>query len=166
MADLNRNSSYHCKFSAALCLMMALTCQQATAQLNITTVQNFNFGSFYQGNSGGTIHISATGQRLATGDIILINNDFNSTQAIFEIEAPAGTIITLLNGPDATLAGSNGGTMLLHAGVADPESPLIINSIPPARSSVSIAAALTVGNRQNSPPGSYQGSFSVIINQQ
>jgi hypothetical protein len=87
-------------------------------------------------------------------------------QAIFEIDAPAGTIISILNGPDATLTGSNGGTMSLHLGNSYPASPFTTTVTPPARTPVSIGGTLTVGNATVSPPGSYTGTIDITFNYQ
>ena len=60
------------------------------AQINTYSIQGFDFGTFYQGSNGGTIDISTEGLRTASGDIILMNTWQPSSQAIFEITAPAG----------------------------------------------------------------------------
>src|SRR5947208_2894453 len=70
------------------------------------TVQNINLGAFSHGNTGGTLIIGADGTRSATGDVVPLNLGVSYYNAIFEIEAPPGAIISILNGPDATLTGS------------------------------------------------------------
>ncbi len=153
------------KYTIFLYLFIVFNSFSASSQITIYPVQNFNFGTFYQGYSGGTVNISATGERSATGDIILMNTSASDSQAIFDIQAPAGSIISLST-PDATLTGSNGGTMTLHISHTDPASPFNTNAVPPNLTRIQVAGALTVGNRTSSPPGIYQGSFSVTFNQQ
>ena len=145
--------------------LLVFTSFKASSQIIIDPVQNFNFGTFYQGNSGGTIDISPTGSRSATGDIILMNTGVSDSQAIFEIQAPAGSTISI-NSPDAILTGSNGGTLTLHIGNADLGSPFSTTVVPPSRTRLQIGGILKVGNRLNSPPGLYQGTFSITFHQE
>jgi hypothetical protein len=132
----------------------------------VYTLQNMSFGAFSQGNNGGTVQISAAGVRTVTGSVVPLNFGVQYGQAIFEIEAPAGTIISIVNGPDATLTGSNGGTMSLHLGNSDPASPFNTTVTPPARTRVNIGATLTVGNATVSPPGAYTGTIDISFNYQ
>lgn len=132
--------------------------------LSVTTVQNMSFGAFAQGSSGGTVIISNTGSRSVTGTVVPLNLGTAYNQAIFEVEAVEGTVVSISNGPDATLTGSNGGTMSLHIGNADPGSPFISTIASPGRTQVKIGGTLTVGNLATSPPGSYSGTFYITFN--
>jgi hypothetical protein len=136
------------------------------AQIKTYPIQDFNFGTFYQGLAGGTISISSTGSRTTTGDIIVLNSWAGNTQAMFDIEAPAGSTISILNGPDVTLAGSNGGTVTLHLAGTDLGSSFITSAAPPARTRINLAGQLIIGNQVVSPPGAYQGTFTLIFNQE
>src|SRR5439155_10682320 len=98
----------------------------------VNPAYSLNFGSFFQGVSGGTITISPDGLRSTTGDIIQADLGIPYSPAIFEIDANPGTLISILNGPDVTLSGSNGGAVSLHIGIADPSSPFITSAAPPA----------------------------------
>jgi hypothetical protein len=152
------------KYTIVFCSFIVFNPFRASSQITIYPVQNFSFGTFYQGN-GGTVNISAAGERSATGDIILMNTSAPGSQAIFDIQAPAGSIISLST-PDATLTGSNGGTMTLHISNTDPASPFNTTAVPPNLTRIQVAGILSSGNRTSSPPGVYQGSFSITFNQQ
>ena len=132
--------------------------------LYVYTVQNINFGAFAHGNTGGTLTIAADGTRTATGDIILLNLGVSYYNAIFEIEGPPGAIISILNGPDATLTGSNGGSMTLKIGNSTPASPFNNTLAPPGRTSVSIGGTLTVGGAAAAPSGNYTGTIYITFN--
>jgi hypothetical protein len=134
--------------------------------ISVFTVQNIKFGAFTQGISGGTVIIANDGSRSATGEILPLNLGSQYFQAIFEIEAPIGTIISIINGPDATLTGSNGGSMSLQIGTPEPLSPFNTVISPPGRTQVSIGGKLTVGNLAVSPPGNYSGTFFITFNQE
>lgn len=142
-----------------------LNCLPANSQgLNVTTIQNLSFGAFSQGSSGGTITVSSAGSRTASGTVVPLNLGIQYFQAIFEVEDSTGTIVSILNGPDATLYGSNGGTMSLHLSSSSPASPFISTIDPPGTTAISIGGTLTVGNADTSPPGNYTGTFYITFN--
>ena len=134
--------------------------------LSVYTVRNMSFGAFSCGSTGGTITVSNTGIRSATGSVIPLNMGVLYFQSIFDIDAPVGTVVSILNGPDATLTGSNGGTMSMHIGNSDPGSPFITTVTQPVRTPVNIGATLTVGNPSANPPGTYNGTFYITFIQE
>ena len=134
--------------------------------LSAYTVQNMSFGAFSTGTTGGTVIVSTNGTRAVTGDVVPLNLGTQYFQAIFDIDAPIGSIISLLNGSDATLTGSNGGSMSMHIGGSDPPSPFITIVSQPTRTQVSIAGTLTVGSPAANPPGAYNGTFYITFNQE
>ncbi|MEP7237091.1 MAG: DUF4402 domain-containing protein [Ferruginibacter sp.] len=132
--------------------------------LTIYTVQNMSFGAFSIGNSGGTVAISNNGTRSVTGDVLGLNMGTPYFHAIFDVDGPQGAIVSILNGPDVTLTGSNGGSMSMHIGNSDPSSPFLITVAQPARTQVNIGGTLTVGNAAANPPGNYSGTFYITFN--
>ena len=132
----------------------------------VNPAQGLIFGAFYQGVIGGTIILTPSGSRSATGDLVLANLGVPFSPAIYEIDANVGTVVSIMNGPDITLTGSNGGTIRLHIGAASPTSPFITTAVSPARTQVSIGGTLTVGSPLANPSGSYSGMFSVTFIQQ
>jgi hypothetical protein len=132
----------------------------------VNPAQVLSFGAFYHGTTGGSVIIYPNGSRSVTGDVIQANVGTVYSPALFEIEANEGTLIAILNGPDVTLSGSNGGTMTLHIGNAAPASPLVTTAPSSQRTLVSIGGTLTVGNALTNPPGNYSGTFSVTFIQE
>lgn len=128
--------------------------------------QGLIFGSFFRGNTGGTVVLFPDGSRSVTGDIIQSNSGVPFSPAIYEIEANLGTVVTILNGSDVTLNGSNGGTVSLHIGSSSTGSPFITSAITPARTTIRIGGTLTVGGPLTSPSGAYSGVFYVTFIQQ
>jgi hypothetical protein len=156
-----------------LLLMVSSVCKAQTPTdtlpgdpggLYVYTVQNMSFCAFAHGNSGGSITISNTGSRTSTGDVVPLNLGVSYYNAIFEIEAPPGAIISILNGPDATLTGSNGGSMLLSIGNSSPISPFTNSLAPPSRTQINIGGTLTVGGSGSAPPGTYTGTIYITFN--
>ena len=128
--------------------------------------QGMIFGAFFQGSSGGTVILLPDGSRSSTGSLILANLGYSYSPALFEIDANTGTNVSIMNGPDVTLTGSNGGSIGLHIGASSKGSSFITSIASPARTQVWIGGTLTVGNPLANPSGSYSGSFSVTFIQQ
>ena len=134
--------------------------------MRVSTFQHLSFGAFINGNSGGTVTVDPGGSRSVTGDIIPVYLSQQFHPAIFEVEANAGVIINILNGPDVWLIGSNGGTLLLHIGSSLPLPPFINTTKPPFRTQVMVGGTLTVGNSLANPPGNYTGDFFITFFQE
>jgi hypothetical protein len=132
--------------------------------ISVYTVQNISFGAFSIGSTGGTVIISNSGARSVTGDVIPLNLGTLFFQSIFDIDAPLGSIVSILNGSDVTLAGSNGGSMSMHIGNSDPPGPFVITVPQPTRTPVSIGGTLTAGTPVANPPGTYTGTFYITFN--
>ncbi|HMK03338.1 MAG TPA: DUF4402 domain-containing protein [Ferruginibacter sp.] len=130
----------------------------------VYTVQNMSFGAFSIGSAGGTVIISTSGSRSVSGDVVALNLGTPYFQAIFDIDAPQGAIVSILNGSDVTLNGSNGGSMSMHIGNSDPPSPFVITVPQPVRTQVSIGGTLTAGSPGANPPGTYNGTFYITFN--
>jgi len=127
--------------------------------------EGLRFGAFFQSPSGGTITINPSGSRIVTGGVIEADMGYAYAPANFEITAEPGTLISIVNGPDVVLNGSNGGSMTLHIGTSAPTSPLITTAIPPIQTSVKVGGTLTVGSPVANPSGYYTGSFIVTFMQ-
>jgi hypothetical protein len=128
--------------------------------------QGLIFGAFFQGSSGGTVIVYPDGSRSVTGSLVQANLGYPFSPAIFEVDANAGTVVSIMNGPDVTLTGSNGGSITLHIGAASTGTVFTTTVAPPSRTQVRIGGTLTVGNPLANPSGSYSGSFSVTFIQQ
>jgi hypothetical protein len=131
--------------------------------VTVSTAQHLRFGSFIQSGVNGTVTVTYDGFRTATGSIILPNMSSIVTPALFIVDAEPGTLITILNGPTATLTGSNGGTISLELGASSTRSPFITRS---QYTDVFIGGTLTVGSLQANPAGFYNGTFQVTFIQE
>ncbi|QGK73461.1 DUF4402 domain-containing protein [Flavobacterium sp. SLB02] len=129
----------------------------------VNPAQGLNFGAFYQGGTGGSVIVYPNGSRATTGSVIQTSQGFSFSPAIFEVEAEPGTLVTIVNGPDVILTGSNGGTIVLSIGSADPPSPFIATATSPSRTLIRVGGTLTIGNPLVNPPGNYNGTFSVTF---
>ncbi|MCX6226456.1 MAG: DUF4402 domain-containing protein [Bacteroidia bacterium] len=130
--------------------------------VTVSTLQYLNFGTFCYGDGSGTsVIIYPDGTRTSTGNILLLSSSFST--ALYDVEAIPGTIITIANGPDAILTGSNGGTLTLHIGDSYPPSPFITTG---KHTTVTIGGTLIIGVVGANPAGVYGGTFSVNFIQQ
>jgi hypothetical protein len=153
-------------------IIISLIYMQSTAQempprpVSVSVLRSLSFGAFSNGISGGSVTISPLGMRYSMGSIILIDMGYLYYPAIFGVVGNPGTILHILNGPDETLTGSNGGTLLLQIGESNPGDPIIINVAPPSIMEIRIGGALIVGTPMANPPGLYNGSFTLILVQE
>lgn len=130
------------------------------------TAQTLSFGAFTLGASGGTVTVNPDNSRNSTGDVILLGLGYPVTSALFDVTANPGTLISILNGADVVLPGSNGGSLLLTIGSSLPASPFVTDAIPPLTTSLYIGGTLTVGSIVANPAGSYSGTFDLTFIQE
>jgi hypothetical protein len=152
-----------------LTMQLSVSAQQPppnTISIYVNPSQGLMFGAFFQGTSGGSVIIYPNGSRAVTGDVIQANLGFAFSPAIIEVEANPGTLVSILNGADAVLAGSNGGSMTLHIGAASTGTPFITTATPPARTQIRIGGILTIGSPLANPAGTYNGTFSITFIQE
>lgn len=139
---------------------------EVMAQVLVYAEKGVQFGSFVAGSAGGTLTVTFEEARTVTGSIILINQGEPFQSAVFGIEAPFGTTVNIINGPDVVLAGSNGGEITLSLGVSSRGSSFVSTAVPPDRNYVSISTSLTVGAGVDNPPGNYGGNLSITVIQE
>ena len=158
----------------AVGILCLLACQlQVSAQqkppapisVAFNPAQGLRFGAFFQSPSGGTVVVNPNGTRTVTGGVIEADMGYAYAPATFEITANPGTLITIVNGPDVVLSGSNGGSMTLHLGSSSPASPFITTVASPMQTAVNIGGTLYVGSPVANPSGYYTGSFLVTFMQ-
>src|SRR5512135_3690086 len=153
---------------AFLCLSLIFNFHQLAGQQNPprpvridVTAQSLSFGAFYNGASGGTVIVDQFSVRTATGSVVLLNLGIPFSAVLFEVHAHPGTIISILNGPDAILTGTPSGSMSLHLGNSNPASPFVATSNFNVAIQLTIGGTLTVGPPVANPPGTYTGTFNI-----
>jgi len=145
-----------------------LFCQEPPPRpIEITvTGQSLCFGAFTQGNSGGSVTVTAAGLRSWGGDVVLLNLSISFSPALFLVTGDPGTLVTIQFGDDTSLTRVGGGSMNLEIGDSDPSGYFVIATTPPASTELKVGGILTVGNATNNPPGSYSGTFDIILIQE
>jgi hypothetical protein len=104
--------------------------------------------------------------RTATGDVILLSMGYSFSTTLYEVIANPGTIISILNGPDVSLPGSNGGSITLTIGASDPASPFVTTTPPPLPTYLNIGGTISIGPSVANPPGDYSGTYDITFVQQ
>lgn len=137
--------------------------------VTVTTLRHLNFGTIVQNPSGGTVTVDYTGVRTASDPLLIpsISSSSIPTSVQFEVTALPGTLITILNGPEATLTGGiPAGSMKMNLG----NSNLGISGTSFVAQSeltyITIGGTLSIGASGANPPGIYSGIFTVTFIQQ
>jgi hypothetical protein len=150
--------------SCAVMAPLAFFASAALAQPSLVNARGLDFGRFVSGG-GGTVIVSPAGLRSRTGAVVLLTSP-NAGQAIFNASRAnvSGTetavSISLPTNGSVWLTGSGGGTMAVNNFVSTPAST---GSVQTAMT-LSVGATLSVA--PNQAPGTYSGTFSVIVDYQ
>lgn len=151
---------------ACLVLLASLVAPPAreagAQQVVLSNNRGLDFGRFVAG-SGGTVVLSPNGARSRTGGVVLLNSP-GAGQAVYNVGKSSNgnggkaVIVSLpSNGSTRLTSGSN--SMAVGNFVNAPASLL---SVPAGGTTLSVGATLTVA--PNQPPGTYTGTFPLIVN--
>lgn len=164
---MKRNDSRYFKWKHSvklICLITIFTaCYNVSFAQSVTVDQDLTFGKFCpSSSSGGTVTVSNTGTRSATGNVILFTSSY--TEAIFTFFSGNRfrTIYSITTNSPRTLSRvGGGGTMKLTVGTPSPASFTLSKN---RSRSFSIGGTLTVGSITANPGGDYTGTFTVTVN--
>ena len=149
---------------SAVLALLAFSASVALAQPSLINARGLDFGRFVSG-SGGTVIVSSAGLRSRTGAVVLLTSP-SAGQAIFTASranvngTETAVSISLPANGSVWLSGSAGGTMAVNNFVSTPAST---GSVQTAMT-LSVGATLSVA--PNQAPGTYSGTFSVIVDYQ
>lgn len=132
----------------------------AVLEIAIENTQALSFGSFVAG-SGGSVAISTSGARSASGDVYLIPSS-EGTAAQFTVSGdPNATYTIQLPGNDFVKLTGPGADMVINDFVSSPSGAG--GQLGVSGSQVlSVGGTLSVGSSQ--VPGDYSGSLTVTVN--
>lgn len=150
-----------CIIFACIVFLPRAACAQ---QVVLANNQGLDFGRFVAGG-GGSVLVAPSGLRSRSGNVVLLNSP-NVRQATFRVSRN-GTgggnkaVIISLPSNGATRLSSGANSMAVNNFVS---APATLPSIPTGGTTLAIGATLTVAPQQ--APGTYSGSFSLIVNYQ
>jgi hypothetical protein len=98
--------------------------------------------------------------------VVLLSLGYVFSSGLFDVYGNPGTVVSILNGPDAILTGSNGGTLTMQLGDTYPQSPFVLTATPPAPTPLRVGGTLFIGNPLANPPGNYSGTYELIFIQE
>lgn len=147
-----------CACIAGVLLFTAPVLAAVTAITAVNT-QPLSFGRFAAG-MGGSITISPSGARSASGSVVLISSAVGAA-AQFTVSGDANLIYSITLPPNgaAALKTSSGQTMSLTNFTSSPSGTGQLSG--QGRQAVSVGATLNVGAQQ--PAGAYTGVFDVTV---
>lgn len=134
--------------------------------VDVTAVQFLNFGTFTTSYTGGTVRVNYLGERIATGDVVLLNYGGTPSFASYDVTASPGSILTITSPNNIPLSGSNTGTLYLNIDSYYPSKTFLATAVPPMTNTISIGGTLTIGNLASNPPGNYSGTVYITLIQQ
>lgn len=151
-------TSYLPKFLAGV-VLATMAPNSPALEIAIQNTQGLAFGSFVAG-SGGTITVSTSGGRSASGGVFLIPSS-TSSAAQFTVTGDANATYTIqLPGNDFVKLTGPGSDMVINDFTSSPSGAA-------GQLSAGGSQTLLVGGRLNvasgQSPGNYSGSFTVIV---
>ena len=143
-----------------MCAMVcaAIATSESWAQ-TVTATQALAFGKFVAG-SGGTVVVSTSGGRSASGSVILVSSGAG-TAAQFSVNGtPNATYAISLPVNDVVVLTSGTNSMAVNNFTSSPDQTGTLSS--GGSQTLSVGAALGVGSSQAN--SRYNGKFTVMVN--
>lgn len=140
-------------------VLLVLICKTAFSQdYTVVQTQNLDFGVFAV-KQGGSITISNQNVRTSTGDVLLLGSDYNC--AAFNVTSTSTIPVMIqIDRPSADLIGSNGSSVILDCGLAQPQYPVVSLGAPAV---FYLGGTLVLGPESANPPGTYTGNILLNI---
>lgn len=137
--------------------------------LTISSAGALGFGTFSAGSAAGTVVVSPTSVRSATGGVTLVATTGGTASAV-TLAGTGGTAFTLnlptstinLTGPGTAMTLSSFTTSLTGTGLGGSG----VGGSIPSSGTLSFAVAATLNVNANQTPGSYSGTFPITITYQ
>lgn len=129
-------------------------------ELAVNNVQAMSFGKFVAG-SGGTVTVSSSGARSASGGILLMPSSTGSAALFSVTGAPNATFaISLPANGNVLLTSTTGQSMAIKDFMSSSRLTGQLGS--GGSQTILVGATLNVGNNQ--APGNYSGLFDLTMN--
>ena len=143
------------------CLAIAAPLDMTWAQ-SITVIQHLSFGAFVA-EGGGTVTIPASGSRIKTGTLCLMNigSDSQGSAAQFSIVGTPDAAFSISLPTTASLDGDNGSSLTVTGFTSSPDAQGLLVG---GNQTVSVGATLAVPS--NAAAGPYAGTFEITLDYQ
>lgn len=122
-----------------------------------------NFGKVLPETGGGTVKISATGERTATGNIILMDDIYSAGRFVVSGMPNSLFSIVLPQTPQKMVLTNGSSEITVDEFTSDvPVGGQVVRQSD-GKSEVSIGATLHLGNGLSNPAGYYSGTYEVVF---
>jgi len=122
-----------------------------------------NFGKIVPEASGGSVVISPTGERTASGSILLMDENYSA--GTFTIAGVPNSLVSIVLPQSAQrLSLTNGNSEITVDGFTSnvpPGGQIVRQS--DGKTEISIGATLFIGNGLSNPAGYYTGTYEVVF---
>lgn len=131
----------------------------------VTAVETelLNFGKILPEASGGTVHITPTGERTASGSIVLMDDTYSAGR--FTIAGVPNSLVSILLPQTAQrLNLANGNSEITVDGFTSnvPVGGQVVRQSD-GKAEIGIGATLYIGNGLSNPAGYYTGTYEVVF---
>lgn len=169
MQHINSSVSLVCFIT--LSVMMLAKPSALNAQVNpprpvtltVNNLQELDFGTFaVTGATGGTVTVTSAGDRSRSGDIVLIGNSYSC--GVFRVNVATGSRLFMFGGLTGMLYN---GSYSMSIDLDQQTFPPLINTVFTtlnASTDFYLGATLHAGPPAANPPGTYSGTYEIIIN--
>jgi hypothetical protein len=122
-----------------------------------------NFGKVLPETGGGTVRISSTGDRTATGNIILMDDIYSAGRFVVSGMPNSLVSIVLPQTPQKMVLANGSSEITVDEFTSDvPVGGQVVRQSD-GKSEVSIGATLHLGNGLSNPAGYYSGTYEVVF---
>lgn len=122
-----------------------------------------SFGKVAPDAGGGSVQLTPTGERLAQGNIMLVNSDYSIGK--FTLRGAQNSLVSIIlpEAPKPLRNSSSKEEILVGDWITNvPEGGMVMES-DNGFTEINIGATLTIGNWTSSPRGFYSGTYQVIF---
>jgi len=128
--------------------------------IQITKVQDLDFGSIAAASVADEVVMSPAGVRSATSGNVILVAAFPGEQAIFDVTGDPNYAFNITLPSDGDVSITNGTeNMAVKSFISDPASPSSLDAS--GEATLNVGATLVVGASQ--APGAYTGTFDVTV---
>lgn len=165
------------RFLLSILFLFVLTVSEIYGQANVfgkmeveialpvaaSETELLNFGKVLPETGGGTVRVSAQGERVATGNITLVDDVYSSGRFIVSGMPNSLVSVILPQTPQKMVLANSNSEITVDEFVSDiPLGGQLIRQAD-GKTEVSIGATLYLSNSLSNPAGYYSGTYEIIF---
>lgn len=131
--------------------------------ITVVETEQLNFGKIISSAEGGIVQISPKSERVATGNLRMVDEQFSAGKFIVTGTPNSLIAILLPQTPQKMYFNKGNMEMTVSQFVCDLPVGGQVARLTDGRIDVSIGASLYIGNWSNNPSGFYTGTYEVVF---